>query len=121
MNSRGKNAYKKNVEYSSIGVALQLRLRAQKINKSDLARRLEVSPTTVHQYLKSRSLHCGIVWRLSKALNYNFFADMAREVQVPFISEAESATRTENEQLKAENAQVQARELEIRLEEARRK
>ncbi len=123
MSGIGKKAYRRNSEFPSIGFFIKEEMRKQKITNSALARQMGISASCVFQYQRSRSLQYGIIWNLSKALQLNIFALLAKAVNVPFVSEAETATRAENEALKTQVFELneQVKELQFRLEEARRR
>lgn len=78
--------------------------------KSSLARILGVVPSVVTEYKGRTSLQCGILWRLSYALNHNFFADLASELPVEFTSNAPIDTSKDDEiaRLKEENKLLKA-------------
>jgi len=43
------------------------------INKSDLARRIETTPQNVYGILKRESIDTGLLTKINKALDFNFF------------------------------------------------
>lgn len=52
------------------------------VNRAALARQLGVAPTTILKYLKSESLQFRILWNISIALNYNFIAELSKELPI---------------------------------------
>lgn len=58
--------------YPHIGDMVWNVLYEQKITQAELARRLQVTPSSVADYLKQSSLQFGILWNISIALKYDF-------------------------------------------------
>ncbi len=57
------------------------------INRAGLARKMNVSNTSVYQYAESPSLQMSILWKASIALNHNFVAELGELLQVEHKSE----------------------------------
>lgn len=66
-------------------------IQEKHLKKADIARQLNVLPTTLNQYFKQPSVQMGILWRLSKATKYNFLADLGQRVQIDFETQKETA------------------------------
>ena len=52
------------------------------INRAGLARKMNVSNTSVYQYAGSPSLQMSILWKASIALNHNFVAELGELLPV---------------------------------------
>ena len=52
------------------------------INRAGLARKMNVSNTSVYQYAGSSSLQMSILWKASIALNHNFVAELGELLPV---------------------------------------
>jgi plasmid maintenance system antidote protein VapI len=99
-----------------IGELLKQYFLNNRTRKSSLARILGVSPPVITKYKKRDSLQCGILWRLSYALNHNFFADLAKQLPAEFTSNVPIDTSNEeeiellNEEVKLLKAKLEALE-----------
>ena len=60
-----------------VGQLLKDYLKAHKIIKSALARKMGINDNEILRYQKSASLKTDTLWAFSDALNHNFFADIA--------------------------------------------
>ena len=60
-----------------------------RINRSELARQMNVSSTSVYQYAKSSSLPLGILWKISLLLDHNFVAEIGEMLPVQYASKRE--------------------------------
>ena len=49
-----------------------------------MARDLDIIPTTLNQYFKQDTLQFTVLWKIIKALNYNFLASLAEYLHIPF-------------------------------------
>ena len=108
--SKPKYLYISDEHYPLNGNLIKYYLTSNNLNKTQLAKNLGILPTTLYQYFKQDSLQFGVLWRLSKALNHNFPAQMSEFLQIPF--------ETQNEKkLKATLAEKYSliREMEIEL------
>ena len=77
-------------KYEPVGNFINYYIHNNKVNKAQLARDLGILPTTLNQYFKQNSLQFGILWKISKALNHNFIAQLAEYLH---SDEADAATR----------------------------
>jgi hypothetical protein len=59
------------------------------LKKADIGRKLDIIPTTLNQYFKQPSVQVGILWRLSKAIEYNFLADLGQRLHIDFETKKE--------------------------------
>ena len=71
-------------KYEPVGNFINYYIHNNKVNKAQLARDLGILPTTLNQYFKQNSLQFGILWKISKALNHNFIAQLAEYLHIPF-------------------------------------
>ena len=79
------------------------------INRAALARKMNVSNTSVYQYAVSPSLQMSILWKASIALNHNFVAELGELLPVKH--------KTGNEiQLEEEIKALEARMEKLNLE-----
>lgn len=67
-----------------VGKRLANYLSDNHYTKAALARKLNVSHSTVAQYTESAALSTGILWNISQVLNYNFLAELGEEVDIPY-------------------------------------
>ncbi|PDS24841.1 transcriptional regulator [Flavobacterium branchiophilum] len=101
-----------NTEFPANGNFVHYYLNQNKISKADVARKLEVNHSTVLGYLKQQSLQFGVLWRLSKVLDYNFVAHLGEYLKIPYQTKAEQELQATIEQ---QNAHIQTLETEIRI------
>ena len=80
------------------------------INRAALARKMNVSNTSVYQYAVSPSLQMSILWKASIALNHNFVAELGELLPVEHISGKEIQLE---EKIKALEAQLEKLNLEL--------
>jgi len=80
-----------------------------RINRAELARKLNKSNTSVYQYAESPSLQMNILWKASLALDHNFVAELGDLLPVAHRSKHETelenkiiTLETELEKLKFE-------------------
>src|SRR5262245_52824354 len=70
-------------------------IQSNKCSKVQLAKDLGIAPNTLSQYFKQDSLQFGVLWRLSKALNHNFPAQMSEYLQIPFETQTEKQLKAQ--------------------------
>ena len=61
--------------------------------KKDVSQALSIAPTTLNKYFKHSSLQAAILWRLSKALDYNFFMFIGQKLKIDFETNTEKELR----------------------------
>lgn len=66
-----------NASSLNIGAILKNYIDTNRIFKSALARKIKKADSTIIRYQKSSTLQTSIIWELSHALKYNFFAEIA--------------------------------------------
>lgn len=78
--------YKKitDAKYPDVGNFINYHIQSKKLSKAQLIRDLGINPSTLNNYFKNDSLQFGILWRISKALNHNFIAQLAEYLHIPF-------------------------------------
>jgi transcriptional regulator with XRE-family HTH domain len=77
------------------GQMIQSHLLAHKISLTFVADKLGVRPSTVKRYFESVSLQMGIVWKISRALNYNFVAAIAETLHIAHPTQAADQLKDE--------------------------
>ena len=80
------------------------------INRAGLARKMNVSNTSVYQYAGSPSLQMSILWKASIALNHNFVAELGELLPVKHKTGNEIQLE---EKIKALEAQLEKLNLEL--------
>lgn len=80
------------------------------MNRSVLAKQLDVTAGVVYDYLKKPSLQLSIVWRISNILGYNLLMHLGEQLPVAYTTQKEQdlqtkvdALETELEKLRGEN------------------
>lgn len=83
---KSANKYKKiaDKKYEPVGNFINYYIHNNNVSKAQLARDLGILPTTLNQYFKQNSLQFGILWKISKALNHNFIAQLSEYLHIPF-------------------------------------
>ena len=80
------------------------------INRAGLARKMNVSNTSVYQYAGCPSLQMSILWKASIALNHNFVAELGELLPVKHKTGNEIQLE---EEIKALEAQLEKLNLEL--------
>lgn len=57
------------------GEIVELAVRRQNVNISDLSRRMHVNRRTLYNWFKQRKLHTDVILEIGKAINHDFSAD----------------------------------------------
>jgi transcriptional regulator with XRE-family HTH domain len=76
--------------YPHNGKFLQDYIKKNGVNRAELARKLNVSNTTVYQYAESSSLQLSVLWKASLALNHNFVAELSELLPLEHNSKRET-------------------------------
>ena len=95
-----------------IGNLIAWNIQEKHLKKADIARKLDVIPTTLNQYFKQPSIQVGILWRLSNAMEYNLLADVAQRLPIAFETKAEAALK---KMLSEKEAEIQHLKIELNL------
>jgi len=61
-----------------------------KINRAELARKMNRSNTSIYQYAESPSLQMGILWNASLILKHNFVAELGNLLPVEYTTQKET-------------------------------
>ncbi len=77
------------------GKRLREAIFSEGITQTEMSRRMGVSPSTLQSYYKSESLQMSVWWRASKALRYNFIAEMGMQIPIDFATPRESELQKE--------------------------
>jgi hypothetical protein len=101
---RGERKYLlyKGLEMPHLGEMLQTYFDRKRTYQAALARAIKREPDTLRKYKQQHSLQAAILWELSHALKYNFFADLAAALPADF----EKASSSEMDEKNAEIADL---------------
>jgi len=72
-----------------IGNLIAWVIQEKHLKKVNIAQQLNINPATLNQYFKQSSIQVGILWRLSQIMEYNFLADLADRLPIPFETKKE--------------------------------
>ena len=86
-----------------IGNLVHWFIKEKHIKKKDVAESLGVSGITLNSYFKQKSLQTVILWRIGKAINYNFFGFLAERMNIPYETQYEKDLKAQLENLQREN------------------
>lgn len=75
-----------------------------KINRAELARKMNRSNTSIYQYAESPSLQMGILWNASLVLNHNFVAELGALLPVDYLTPKEAELKEQIRILEAKIA-----------------
>lgn len=89
------------IEHLDLGKQIRQVMYDEGMNKARLARKLERNGTTIKRIIAGRSIQTYLVWEMSIALNHNFFADLAQQLDAATDGQLDKQ-ETELKQLKAE-------------------
>jgi transcriptional regulator with XRE-family HTH domain len=113
MRDRNKKYLQKNEsDCLHIGNLVAWFIQEKHLKKADIARKLNVIPTTLNQYFKQPSIQVGILWRLSLAMEYNLLADVAQRLPIAFETNVEEALK---KTLSEKEAEIQHLKIELNL------
>jgi len=98
-------------DYPDMGNFVHWFIKQSGQKKKDVASHLDVLNSTLHGYFKQRSLQLGIVWRISRFINYNMLMDLGQRLKIPFETEVEKELRAQL----AEKDEI-IKKMEIQLE-----
>jgi hypothetical protein len=110
-NMARKYLQKKKDDSISVGNLIHWHIKQQHAKKKDIANELDILPTTLNQYFKQPSLQSTILWRIGKAINYNFFMYLGEKINIPYETEKER----ELKQIIAQQAE-ELKQLETKIE-----
>jgi transcriptional regulator with XRE-family HTH domain len=105
-NNINENSAQSTDVYQHNGQMLADYFAKHSINRSALARKIGVAPSTVLKYLESESLQFRILWKISIALKHNFISELSAQLPInevaPLKSEEQIEIEKEVERLKIE-------------------
>lgn len=88
--------------YPHNGKFLQNYIKKNGVNRAGMARKMNVSNTTVYQYAESSSLQLSVLWKASLALNHNFVAELGELLPIEYSSKREAELENKIKELTAE-------------------
>jgi hypothetical protein len=97
-----KFSQKDDTEPLHIGNMVHWEIKQQNLKKKDVADALGIIPTTLNQYFKQSSLQTRILWRLSRAVNFNFLMYLGQKLDVDFETEKEKVQQQQLEEKESE-------------------
>jgi transcriptional regulator with XRE-family HTH domain len=103
---------KKDDDPTHVGNLIAWIIQQQHSKKKDVAAHLNILPSTLTQYFKQPSVQTAILWRLSKALNYNFLMYLGQKLDIEFETQKEVQLKQE---LALKEEQIKRMEIEIEL------
>lgn len=89
----------------NVGRLVTTEQKRQRLTHAILARRMSRDQSSVKSMLSHTSIQTYLVWELSVALNHNFFADLAQQLNAATEGKLEQQT-TELQQLKQEHEKL---------------
>lgn len=103
---------KKEDDPTHIGNLIAWIIQQQHSKKKDVATYLNILPSTLAQYFKQPSVQTAILWRLSKALNYNFLMYLGQKLNIEFETQKEAQLKKE---LFLKEEQIKRMEIELEV------
>jgi transcriptional regulator with XRE-family HTH domain len=103
---------KKDDDPTHIGNLIAWIIQQQHSKKKDVAAHLNVKPSTLAQYFRQPSVQTAILWRLSKALNYNFLMYLGQKLNIEFETKKEAQLKQE---LALKEEEIKKLEIELAL------
>ena len=88
--------------YPHNGKFLQDYIKKNGVNRAGMARKMNVSNSTVYQYAESPTLQLGVLWKASLALNHNFVAELGELLPVAYSSKREAELEKRIKELEIE-------------------
>ena len=88
MNSK-KYLQKREDDLLHIGNLVAWIIQENHSKKKDVSQALSIASNTLNKYFKHSSLQAAILWRLSKALDYNFFMFIGQKLKIEFETDTE--------------------------------
>lgn len=62
--------------YPHLGVMILKVIKEKRCTKAEVARQMNVSPSTLAKYLENSSIQFGILWKFCVVLDYDFLAEL---------------------------------------------
>ncbi|WP_310558234.1 hypothetical protein [Flavobacterium sp.] len=95
-----------------IGNLINWHIQQKHLKKTNIAKKLNVLPSAIGQYIKQHSVQVAILWRLGIAIEYNLLADVAQRHPVAFETKKEAALKL---QLAAKELEMERMKIELDL------
>lgn len=112
MNNEKKYLEHKEGDCPSVGNFVHWHILERQLKKKIISDALDIIPTTLNQYFKKDSLQFGIVWRLSKAMDFNLPMAIGEHLDIRYETKVEKSLR---EELSAKEEHIKALELELEI------
>ena len=87
-------------------------IKQQNIPKIAVANQLDIIPTTLNRYYKQSSLQFSILWRISKAINYNMIMDLGERLKIDYETQNEKKLK---EELAQKNELIKELEFQLKV------
>ena len=100
--------------HPDMGNFIHYHILQHKIKKADVARAIQVAPTSLNEYFKKHSLPFTTLWKLSLAMEHNFITQLGEYFPVPYETKREKALK---EQLAEKDAIIQKMEIQMEVYE----
>lgn len=88
--------------YPHNGKFLQNYIKKNGVNRAEMARKMNVSNSTVYQYAESPTLQLNVLWKASLALNHNFVAELGELLPIAHNSKREAQLEKKIKELEIE-------------------
>ena len=79
-----------------------------RINRAELARKMNRSNTSIYQYAESPSLQMNILWKASLVLNHNFVAELGALLPIDYLTPKEAELKEQIHLLEAKIAVLES-------------
>ena len=99
-------------DHPSFGNFAHWFIKQQNVLKKDVAKDLGIIPTTVNQYFKQHSFQFGILWRISRAINYNMVMDLGERLDIDYETKKERELKA---QLLEKEKQIEVLNMQLDL------
>ena len=86
-----------------VGNMLAQLIKQKHISKAELARKLNIHPGGINQYIKQSTLHAALLWKIGEILEYNFFDVLSAAFPLQTTSQQELDLQQQIIDLKKEN------------------
>ena len=105
-----KNSPMETVTFPHNGQLLTNFILKNRINRVELAPKMNIAPPTIYNYVNSRTLQMKVLWNASLALNHNFVAYLGELLPVEYVTKKEKEL-----QLQVESLQKEIEKLNVEL------
>ena len=99
------------------GKMLQRALRVKKWSASELARNTRRSAGQITRYFPRDNSETGTLWELGKALNHNFFLEIAQAFDPEYFQKQQAELDKLTQTLQTQEAEIQALKLKLAIAE----